>query len=313
MMVGAADVREGMGTGIGLEAFGPNAREALEAAGREAKRLEGLFSRFLAGSDVWRLNHAAGGARVSVSPETFSVLRRAREFSRATGGCFDVTVAPLSSLWDYRRAAVPEEDEVERARRLTDWRALELRSLRRSARLRPGQAVDLGGIAKGFAGDALMGVFRRHGVRSALVNFGGGVSALGARPDGAPWRVGVRHPREGGLAGALWVTECAVVTSGDYERCFFAGGRRYHHLIDPRTGYPADSGLISVTVVADSGITADALSTAAFIAGPDEGLRLIGRVKGAGAVLIDGRMRAFVTRNLAERFVSAGELETVIV
>jgi thiamine biosynthesis lipoprotein len=215
---------------------------------------------------------------------------------------------------DFTLAEDALQDAVTRARHLADWRALRLHGLRRAARLsRPGQAVDLGGIAKGFAGDALMGVFRRHGVRSAFVNFGGGVSVLGARPDGAPWRVGVRHPREEGLIGALQVTECAVVTSGDYERCFFAGGRRYHHLIDPRTGYPADSGLISVTVVADSGITADALSTAAFIAGPDAGLRLIGRVKGAGAVLIDGRMRAFVTRNLAERFVSAGELETVIV
>ena len=314
MTAGAADVREGMGTGISLEVFGPNAEEAMEAAWREAKRLESLFSRYLEGSDVWRLNRAAGGEPISVSRETFHVLRRALVFSRVSGGCFDATVAPLSDLWDFRRAVVPDGDAVARARRFVDWQSLSLYPLRRAARLmKPGQALDLGGIAKGYAGDALIALFRRRGVRSALINFGGGVSALGAKPDGTPWRVGIRHPREDGLIGAVKVNDGAVVTSGDYERCFFEGGRRYHHLIDPRAGVPADSGLVSVTIYAYRGLDADALSTAAFVAGLDSGLTLIRRVRGAGAVLIDRNLRVYVTGNLAARFERAGTLDFSLV
>jgi thiamine biosynthesis lipoprotein len=248
-----AVTHEGMGTAITHQAHGGRAEEALKAASLEAKRLEGLFSRFREGSDVWRINRAAGGEAVSVSIETLEVLRRAAAFSHLTEGCFDPTVAPLSDAWDFRRAVVPDGEAIGRARALVDYRDLTLHRMRRTAALkRPGQAIDLGGIAKGFAGDLLMAVFRRHGVRSALSNFGGGVSTLGARPDGTPWRVGIRHPRAEGLIGAVSVAGGAVVTSGDYERCFFQEGRRCHHLIDPRTGRPSESGLISVTVVAPS-------------------------------------------------------------
>jgi thiamine biosynthesis lipoprotein len=303
---GMAAAHEGMGTAISHQAHGGRAQEALEAAKAEAWRLEGLFSRFREDSDVWRINRAAGGEAVSIAPETMAVLRRAAAFSRLTEGCFDATVALLSDAWDHRRAAVPGEDEVARARSLVDYRDLTLYGMRCAASLkRPGQAIDLGGIAKGFAGDRMMDVFRRHGVRSALSNFGGGVSALGARPDGSPWRVGIRHPRGEGLIGAVSVEGGAVVTSGDYERCFFAEGRRYHHLIDPRTGRPAASGLISATVVAPSGLTADALSTALFVAGLEKGLKWIVCAGGAGAVVIDEGMRVFVTRNLAPRFEGA--------
>lgn len=311
---GETAAHHGMGTAISHKAYGCRAKEALEAARLEVERLELLFSRFREGGDVWRINRAAGGAPVAVAPETFAVLERATEFSQLTDGCFDVTVAPLSDAWDFRRASAPDEDEIARARALVDYRDLTLDRKRRAAGLaRPGQAIDLGGIAKGFAGDLLMEVFRRHGVRSALSNFGGGVSALGARPDGSPWRVGIRHPRGEGLIGAVSVRDGAVVTSGDYERCFFAGGRRYHHLIDFRTGRPAASGLISVTVVAGSGLTADALSTAAFVAGLERGLAWIARARGAGAVLIDEGMRVFVTRNIASRFSGADGVSAIVV
>ena len=311
---GAAATHEGMGTAIAHQAHGGRWGEALKAAELEAKRLEGLFSRFREGSDVWRINRAAGGEAVIVAPETMEVLMRAAAFSRLTEGSFDATIAPLSDAWDHRREVVPDEGEIARARALADWRDLTLSRLRRTAALaRPGQAIDLGGIAKGYAGDHLMKLFRRHGVRSALSNFGGGVSALGARPDGSPWRVGIRHPRGEGLIGAVAVKGGAVVTSGDYERCFFAEGRRFHHLIDPRTGRPAESGLVSVTVVAPSGLAADALSTAAFVAGMERGLKWIGRTRGVGAVLIDEGLRVFVTGNLAPRFEGADGIKPIIV
>lgn len=311
---GASVSHEGMGTAISHQAHGGRAEEALEAARIEAGRLEGLLSRFLEGSDVWRINRAAGGEAVPVAPETLQVLRHAEAFSELTNGCFDVTVAPLMDAWDHRRALVPDEDAIARARALVDYRSVTLYRMRRAVSLKkPGQAIDLGGIAKGFAGDRMMDVFRRHGVRCAFSNFGGGVSALGARPDGSPWRVGIRHPRGEGLIGAVSVEECAVVTSGDYERCFFAEGRRFHHLIDPRTGRPAASGLISVTAIAPSGLTADALSTAVFVAGLERGLPWIGRTRGAGAVMIDEGMRVIITRNLVPRFTGMKGITAFVV
>jgi thiamine biosynthesis lipoprotein len=302
-----------MGTGIALQAHGPRAEEAIEAARRESGRLERLLSRFLSGSDVSRVNRAAGGAMVPVAEETMRLLERAAEVSQLTGGCFDATVAPLSDLWDYRRAQVPSPEAVARARALVNWRDVALDPEKKTARLnRPGQAIDLGGIGKGYAGDVLMALMKRYGVRSALANFGGGLSALGARPDGSAWRVGIRHPRADGLIGALEVADLAVVTSGDYERCFFAGGRRYHHLIDPGAGVPADSGLVSVTVVAERGVDADALSTAAFVGGLERGAVWAGRM-GAGAVFIDGKLKVYVTKNLAPRFTSAGGVRAIVV
>jgi thiamine biosynthesis lipoprotein len=172
----------------------------------------------------------------------------------------------------------------------------------------PGQSVDLGGIGKGFASDRFMEIFQEYGVTSAFSNIGGNVSTLGNKPDGSPWRVGIRHPRLNGLLGAVTVTGKAVVTSGDYERYFFGrDGRRFHHILNPITGYPADSGLISVTVVTDSAMTADALSTAVFVAGLKRGLVMMEKYLRTEAVLVDEKLRVYVTQGLRQCFqASAG-------
>ncbi|MDD4080747.1 MAG: FAD:protein FMN transferase, partial [Eubacteriales bacterium] len=161
------------------------------------------------------------------------------------------------------------------------------------------------GIAKGYTADCLIGIFRGYGCVSACTNLGGDVAVLGRRPDGGPWRVGIRHPRrEGCLLGAVMAEDCAVVTSGDYARFFVdAGGRRCHHLIDPRTGYPADSGLVSVTVAAPGAVAADALSTALFVAGLEEGKELIKEFVGTDAVFMDINGAVFLTDGMVGRFM----------
>jgi FAD:protein FMN transferase len=169
---------------------------------------------------------------------------------------------------------------------------------------RPGQSIDLGGIGKGYDGDKFVEVFRKYGVSSAFTNLGGNVVALGAKPDGSPWRIGIRHPRQGdGLIGAVSVMNKAVVTSGDYQRYFLdAVGKRHHHILDPRSGYPADSGLMSVTVVAENSMDADALSTIVFITGMEKGLGLLEQFKATEAIVVDTDLMVYVTDGLKESF-----------
>lgn len=298
-------VHTGMGTEMVHKAFGRYSAEALEAVKNEARRLECLLSRFLPESDISRINRSAGVKREKVSPETYEILSCAMECSVISRGLFDITVGPLADLWSYKQASEPPaDDKIEQVLPLVNYNDFELDAVEKTAKLKnPGQSVDLGGIGKGFAGDRFIGIFQEFGVTSAFSNIGGNVSTLGNKPDGSPWHVGIRHPRMNGLIGAVAVTGKAVVTSGDYERYFFdRGGRRFHHILNPVTGYPADSGLISVTVVADSAMIADALSTAVFVAGPEKGLALMERYQGTELVMVDAELRVFVTRGLRKYF-----------
>ena len=172
---------------------------------------------------------------------------------------------------------------------------------------RAGQAVDLGGIGKGYAGDRAKEVLRDHGIASAYANLGGNVITVGHKPDGTPWQIGIQHPRqEGALLGVLSVTDRSVVTSGDYQRFYIDGhGKRQHHILDPTTGYPAASGLISVTVVTDRSMVADVLSTALFVAGLERGLGLLEGYARAEAIFVDANLRVYVTRGLRPYFQPA--------
>lgn len=299
----------GMNTVMSHRAFGVNAREALRAVRAEAGRLERKLSRFLPGSDVSRVNRLAGAKSARLGEDAFRVLSRAVQLSECCGGLFDVTAGPLVALWsDARKAGkTPEDGEIRAALPLVGFAGLTLNPEKKTVRLAlPGQSIDLGGIGKGYAADRFLALFREFGVSSAFSNIGGNVAALGAKPDGSPWRVGIRHPRvANGLIGMIEVTDQSIVTSGDDQRYFIdERGKRHHHILDPRTGYPAESGIASVTVVAKSSMDADALSTMLFIAGPDEGLRLL-RGFPADAVIIDTDMRATVTAGLRDRFQAA--------
>jgi len=305
-------VHTGMGTEMDHRVFGRHAIQALEAVTDEAQRLERLFSRFRPESDISRINRAAGVRRESVSSETYEVLSRSVEFSVISQGLFDITVGPLADLWDYRHATEPPAgDRIESILPLVGYGDLELDAVRQAAGLKhPGRSLDLGGIGKGFASDRFMEIFRQHGVTSAFSNLGGNVSTLGSKPDGAPWQVGIRHPRRNGLIGAVSVTGKSVVTSGDYERYFLGpAGRRFHHLLNPLTGHPAESGLISATVVADSALLADALSTAVFVAGPARGLALLEKFPPVDAVLVDTELRTYVTRGLRQCFRASAAID----
>ena len=273
----------------------------LDALTDYAAALEAQVSVTADTSEVFALNAAGTGA---LTGDALTLLRRGLELCEATGGALDLTVYPVVRAWgfttgDYR---VPERGELDALLERVDYRAVSLGD-DGTVTLPAGAMLDLGSVTKGYLGDRLCGMLRDAGVESALLDLGGNVQALGGKPDGSDWRVGVRDPKGEGLLGALSIRDRAVVTSGGYERYFVddSGTLRWH-IMDPATGYPADSGLISVTVVGPEGLVCDALSTALFVLGAEKAAALW-RARGDFELLLvtDGG-ELLLTPGLAERF-----------
>ncbi len=306
-----------MGTVMTHKAFGPYAKDSLEAVHGEVARIERLLSRFLPGSDISRVNESAGLKSEKVSPETYEVLTKAVEFSRNCPGCFDVTIEPLVTLWNSSKVsfAPPDAYSIQQILPLVNYRDVVLDPWEMAAGLRYiGQSVDLGGIGKGFAGDRIREIFKEYGISSAYTNLGGNVVTLGAKPDGSPWCVGIQHPRmENKVIGSVSVVDQTVVTSGDYQRIFMdSQGKRYHHILNPSTGYPTESGLISVSIIAEKSMVADALSTILFVAGMEKGLEFLRSFPQTEAILMDSDLRVYVTKGLQYRFQADKDIKVTI-
>ncbi len=255
-----------MDTYMSLIAYGDGARDALAAAAREINRLERELSRTVSTSDVYQLN--AGGS-ASVSDETAALLTAAVEYSEKTGGLFDVTIAPLVTLWGITTDSprVPSQGEIDALLPLVGSDHIRLDG--DTVTLDTGCAVDLGGIAKGYASDRVAEILRQNAVTGAAVSLGGNVYVCGQKPDGTGWSVAVQDPKNtDSYAMTLELTDTFAVTSGGYQR-FFTGedGTVYQHILDPRTGRPAETDLLSVTVIAQNGTMADAYSTALYVMG----------------------------------------------
>jgi len=296
-----------MDTVMTHKAFGLNAEDSLESVHREIARIEKLLSRFLPDSEISRVNGSAGTKSEKVSRETYDVLSDAVEFSRCLPGCFDMTIAPLVTLWRAAKESLaqPDSSSIKQVLPLVNYRDLILDPWEMTAGLgNVGQSVDLGGIGKGFAGDRIQEVLKGFDISSACSNLGGHVVTLGAKPDGSLWHVGIQHPRqETGLIGSVSVVNQTLVTSGDYQRCFTdSQGKRHHHILNPRTGYPAESKLISVSIVSDKSLVADALSTVLFVAGMEKGLEFLKSFPQTEAILVDDDLQVFVTQGLRYRF-----------
>lgn len=295
-----------MDTVITITAYGPKAAEAVNAAMAEMRRIADLMNADDPKSEVSRINENAGRRPVRVSEDTFQVLKVAQRYSELSGGAFDVTVRPLVVLWGIGKKDkyVPDAAAIERARALVNWRDLVLDEGARTVYLkREGMGIDLGGAAKGYAADRAREVLLKYGVRSALIDAGGNIWAVGRRPDGRPWRIGIKNPRPehgGELLAVMPSEDLTLVTSGDYERYFIRDGVRYHHIFDPRTGRPA-SKAISATIIGKNSLEADILSTAVFILGPDQGLALIRRLGNLEAVAVTPDERIVSTGNLEDQ------------
>ena len=286
-----------MDTYMTLAAYGDNADEALTAASREINRLEATLSRTIDTSDVSRLN---AGEAVEVQPETRALLERALTLSDETGGTFDMTVAPLVALWGITSDAprVPSQAEIDALLPLVGGEHVHMDD---AVTLDTGCAVDLGGIAKGYASQQVADILRAHGVTSAVVSLGGNVYVCGSKPDGTPWNVGVQDPAASGYAAIVALTDRFAVTSGGYQRYFEAAdGTVYRHILDPRTGRPADSDLLSVTIISDDGTAADAYSTALYVMGEQEAVSFWRAHGGFELILITADGRLLYTPGLSD-------------
>ncbi len=301
-----------MGTRVVLAAYTnetvseAKARTALAAALAEIRRIEMVMSTWVPTSDVSKINAAAGVDAVAVSGETFDVIAKSLWISKLSEGTFDITFASMGKLWSFDEEVstlVPDKETIEKARKRIDYRLVKLDASAKTVSLAGATTrINLGGIAKGYAIDRASQVLRERGLTSFYCQAGGDLYVEGRKPDGNPWRVGIRDPRglEGKYFAVLDVEDHAFSTAGDYERSFIHDGKRYHHIIDPRTGYPATASR-SVTVWAKDALTADAIDNAVFILGPEKGLALVESLDGAGAVIVDSQNQVHISSRLKGR------------
>jgi thiamine biosynthesis lipoprotein len=299
-----------MGTELVLEVVGPDAGRAdraLDAAIAEIRRVEDVMTDWRA-SPLTELNRSAGTGWVEVDRELAELLQRALMLGRLTKGAFDISYAGAGQLWNFKASqpSPPDPQKVVSALANVGWARVEVDVAGSRVRLPKGMKLGLGGIAKGYGVDRAMAVLMQHGVEHALVNAGGDMKLLGRR-FGEPWEVAIKHPRNRELAiAALRLSNVSVVTSGDYERFFELDGRRYHHIIDPRTGYPA-TGALAATVVAPQAEMADALATALCVMETEPALALIEDMPRTEAIIVglDGVIRA--TSGLAKSVAPRAE------
>ena len=275
-----------MDTAMSFSLYGENGDEAVQAMVEEVQRLEGILSRTDSFSEIGFLNRMPGQS-VEVGEEVTALLERARTFTETTGGAFDITIAPVVEAWGFTTDSYQVPEAAVLTELLGTMGMEHVHVDGATAMLDTGTQVDLGGIAKGYASDKVAELLREKGVEKAILTLGGNVYGIGTKPDGEKWEVALANPLDANdYCGLISIEDQAVVTSGGYQRYFEENGKKYHHIIDPATGYPAESGLLSVTIISESGMEADVLSTALFVMGLEDALEYWQKNGGFEAIFI---------------------------
>ena len=290
---------------------GGDAENAMDAVDAMLWRVTNVMS-MNEGADIYAVNAAAPDA-VTVGDETAALVQTALSIAAQTDGAFDPTIGAVSALWDITGdPRVPGGDEIAAALALVDYTGVMV-SGSDIALAQSGMMLDLGGIAKGYAADEAIKIYEEYGVQTALLNLGGNIYAYGTKPDGSGYRIGLRDPNgsAGSYAAVVSVSDTSVVTSGVYERYFEQDGQGYHHIFDPDTGYPVDNGLLAVTVVCESSTLADALSTALFVMGPEDGSAAAEQMDGVEAVFFTDDARVLATGGIIDRIEITNEAYTL--
>lgn len=269
--------------------------------------IDSQMNRMKGDSELDRINKAAGIGPVEASAQTIEVVERALDFARQSEGMFEPTIGPLVDLWGIgsEHAGVPEQSDIEQALQLIDYTQVEIDEQHGTIFLkRAGMGLDLGAIAKGYAGDVVADYLRSEQIGGAIIDLGGNIIAMGKKPSGERWIIGIQDPQQqrGGYVGTLSLEERTVVTSGIYERYFYEGDKHYHHILDTQTGYPIDNNLLSVTIITEASIDADALSTTAYTLGLDRGLAFIEAYDATEAIFITKDKEVLITSGLGNDF-----------
>lgn len=305
-----------MGTEVHQRIYGLNGALVAKRALLELQRLDSLWSPFKKGSTVSTINQAAGRRRVQVDSSTLQILIEAKRWGHLSKGTFDSTIYPVLELW--RKAAqkrtLPDAEEIERRLPLVNIEDLQISPHGEIYLPLQGQGLDLGGIGKGYAADRVREIYEEAGIQHALINIGGNVLVINSTFHGSPWKIGIKSPSspQGSLLGYVEAVNCSVVTSGDYEQFFeyrdpVLGRRTFHHIIDPQTGWPAESHLSGVTVMSPSSIQADVLATALFILGVEEGLTLCTSFQDTYALIVDKNGSLHMSEGMEDFFFSMRE------
>lgn len=276
-------------TVIAITLYDTDDASLLDTCFSKCAKFEQLVSRTIADSEISKLNKA-NGKPIVVSDITLALIKKGIEYGDLTSGAFDITIAPLSTLWDIKNnpGTIPSQASIEKALSHVNYKNIVIDG--NSVYLKDKEtAIDLGGLAKGYMADTLKEYLISEGITSALINLGGNVLTIGSKPDGTAFQIGIQKPfdEENQAITSVSATDTSVVTSGSYERYFKTDNKLYHHIIDTETGYPCDSGLLSVTILSDSSVAGDALSTACFALGVQKGTQLIEQLEGVEALFIN--------------------------
>lgn len=305
-----------MDTFIDLKAQGENGEKALLEAEKEINRLEKLFSPTIEQSEIFAINQYAAKQTVTVSKDTFDLIEKAKEYCNITEGAFDITIAPVVKAWGFTEEVkrVPSDEEIQQKLQLVDNNKLHIDKQNSTVYLEnENMSIDLGGIAKGYASNKVNEILKKNGVSSAVISLGGNVSVTGKRPDGTKWRIAVQDPiNSEGYVGILNVEDTSVITSGVYQRFFEQNGKKYHHIIDTKTGKPTQNGLLSVTIVCDNGAMADALSTSVMVAGLQKGSELWRKLDNFGMIVITDSNEMYISEDIEDIFEVSDDVEYTI-
>lgn len=302
-----------MDTYMTVTAYGAKAQEAVDEAEAEIQRLDELLSTGNEESEIAQLNQ---NKSATLSEDAGYLVERALELNKETDGAFDIAIYPVMEAWGFptQNYQVPTADTLESLLKLADASQIIYdEDSRKISFGQEGMKIDLGGIAKGYTSSRIMDIYKENNISSGLVNLGGNVQALGMKPDGSKWRVAVQSPDDTeDYLGILSVEDKAVITSGGYERYFEQDGKTYHHIIDPKTGYPAENGLTSVTVVSEDGTLADGLSTSLFIMGKEEAIEFWkAHSEEFDIIMMTDEGKLYVTEGIQDDFSTEMEMEII--
>ncbi len=307
-----------MDTYMTLTAYGEHAKEAVDAGIAEIQRLDSLLSTGDENSEIAQINKNGGG---ELSEDTEYLVKRALDIYHSTDGAFDISIYPVMQLWGFTTGdfAVPKEEDLAAKLAFVDAGKIQLteENGKTSISLPAGMEIDLGGIAKGYTSGRVMEIMKNYGVKSAVINLGGNAHVLGNKTDGSQWKVGIQDPNDtNGYLGGVSVTDKAIITSGGYERYFVdeETGVKYHHIIDPKTGYSANNGLISVTIVSADSTLADGLSTSLFVLGTQDAIAYCQEhcvADGFDAIMEDEDGKLYITDGIYDDFINMNNTKNI--